>query len=389
MLQLKWLTDQLLDLGIANAADLANAKAIQRGRTIIGGSIITLAAQKVMAGELTGNGSADRGVREAQRMGDWQPRSIKIGGRWVSYDSFEPFNSILAYVADSADAMELMGQEWVEDKFQKVALALVGSGVSKTYLSGLTQIVDFLSGEPGQIELMAAGLVNNVVPLGGLRNEIGKVINPYMKELNREFDDQVRNRNQASELLAGDNALPIKYDILTGEPIRNWNLPTRLFNAFSPVTINPDYSPGRALLFNSGYDMRTIAMRPNGVDLSGEPQVRSDYQKALGDQKIQAQLDRLAKDPRAIQSLEDMENDKQSGRYGKEPRDYWVNAQIGRIFAAASQRAWNEVSRSPAARRLIQQKNLLEQSRKAQQIGETEQSNRRYDALQELRNMPK
>ena len=243
-----------------------------------------------------------------------------------------------------ADAMELMGQEWVEDKFQKVALALVGSGVSKTYLSGLTQIVDFLSGEPGQIELMAAGLVNNVVPLGGLRNEIGKVFNPYMKELNREFDDQVRNRNQASELLAGDNALPIKYDILTGKPIRNWNLPTRLFNAFSPVTINPDYSPGRALLFNSGYDMRTIAMRPNGVDLSGEPKVRSDYQKALGDQNIQAQLDKLAKDPRAIESLEDMEKDKQSGRYGKEPRDYWVNAQIGRIFAAASQRAWNEVS---------------------------------------------
>ena len=93
-------TEQLADLGIANAADLANAKAIQRGRTIIGGSIISLAAQKVMAGELTGNGSADRGVREAQRMGDWQPRSIKIGGRWVSYDSFEPFNSILAYVAD-------------------------------------------------------------------------------------------------------------------------------------------------------------------------------------------------------------------------------------------------------------------------------------------------
>ena len=60
-------------------------------------------------------------------------------------------------MADSADAMELMGQEWVEDKFQKVA-ALVGSGVSKTYLSGLTQIVDFLSGEPGQIELVFTGL---------------------------------------------------------------------------------------------------------------------------------------------------------------------------------------------------------------------------------------
>ena len=379
---------ELADLGIANAQDLLNAKAIQRGRTVIGGSIITLAAQKVMAGELTGNGSADRGVREAQRMGDWQPRSIKINGKWVSYDSFEPFNTILAYVADSADAMELMGQEWVEDKFQKVALALVGSGVSKTYLSGLTQIVDFLSGEPGQIELMAAAVVNNTVPLGGLRNEIGKVLNPYMKELNREFDDQVRNRNQITELVAAE-PLPIKYDILTGEPIRNWNLPTRLFNAISPVAINPDYSPGRALLFNSGYDMRTIALRPDGVDLKDEPGVRSDYQQALGKQNIQKQLDRLAEDPRAIESLAEMEADKEAGRWGKEPKDYWVNAQINRIFTAASANAWAQVAKSPAAQRLIQQKDLLQQSRYAQQLGQTEQSNRRYDELQELRNMPK
>ena len=169
-------------------------------------------------------------------------------------------------MADTADTMELMGQEWVEDKFQKVALALVGSGVSKTYLSGLTQLVDFLSGEPGQLELMAAGVANNTLPLGGLRNEVGKVLNPYMKELNREFDDQVRNRNQISELVAGE-PLPIKYDILNGKPINDWNFPTRMFNAFSPVKINLDYS-GRSLLFNSGYDMRTIAIKPNGVDLS-------------------------------------------------------------------------------------------------------------------------
>jgi hypothetical protein len=379
---------QLADLGIANAADLMNAKAIQRGRTIIGGSIISMAAQKVMAGELTGNGSADRGVREAQRMGDWKPRSIKIGDKWISYDSFEPFNTILAYVADSADSMEMMGQEWVEDKFQKAALALVGSGVSKTYLSGLTQIVDLLSGEPGQIELMAAGLVNNTVPLGALRNEVGKVVNPYMKELNREFDDQVRNRNQISELVAGE-PLPIKYDILTGKPIRDWNLPTRLFNAFSPVQINLDYSPGRTLLFNSGYDMRTIALKPDGIDLSGSPSVRSAYQQELGKQNLEEKLNRLANDPRTQQSLENMEQDKMENRWGKEPKDYWINIRISKLFAAASANAWAKVSKSPEAQRLIEEKRLLDQSRKAQRMGQTDLSNQRYDDLQELRNMPK
>ena len=135
--------------------------------------------------------------------------------------------------------------------------------------------------------------------------------------------------------------------------------------------------------------MRTIALRPDGVDLKDEPGVRSDYQQALGKQNIQKQLDRLAEDPRAIESLAEMEADKEAGRWGKEPKDYWVNAQINRIFTAASANAWAEVAKSPAAQRLIQQKDLLQQSRYAQQLGQTEQSNRRYDELQELRNMPK
>jgi len=376
----------LAELGIKNAADLANAKAIQRGRTIIGGSIISLAAQKVMAGELTGNGSPDRGVRAAQRAGDWQPRSIKIFGKWVSYESFEPFSTVLAYVADTADSMELMGQSWVEDKFQKVAFALVGSGVSKTYLSGLTQIVDLLAGEPGQIEMMAANLVNNTVPFSSLRNEVGKVLNPYMKELNREFGDQVRNRNQITEYLAA-NPLPVKTDVLNGKPIRNWSLPVRLYNAFSPVPINPDYSPGRSLLFNSGFDSTPITMRPNGIDLSGERDLRADYQNALGQQGIEDKLNRLAENPRAIQDLKDMAEDRASNRFGKEPSDFWVNEQIGRIFNEASQAAWNEVRNSPAARRLVQQKDLLEQSRQLQRLGDRNSSNSRYDQLQELRKL--
>jgi len=379
---------QLADLGIANSKDLMNAKALQRGRTIIGGSVITMAAQKVMAGELTGNGSADRGVREAQRMGDWQPRSIKINGKWVSYDSFEPFNTILAYVADTADVLELMGEEWVEDKFQKAALALVGSGVTKTYLSGLTQIVDLLSGEPGQIELMGAALVNNTVPLGGLRNEIGKVVSPHMKELNREFDDQIRNRNMTTELVANE-PIPIKYDILNGTPIRNWNFPTRLFNAFSPISINPDYSPGRTLLFNSGYDMRTIALRPEGVDLSDEPELRSMYQQAMGKEGIEEELNRLAEDPRAIESLEQMEEDRDNNRKGKEPDTYWVNERIQNIFERASHNAWLNIRQSPRAQLLIQQKKLIQSSQAAQRAGQYELSNQYYEQLQELKQMIK
>ena len=76
-----------------------------------------------------------------------------------------------------------------------------------------------------------------------------------MKELNSGIIESIRNRNLISEGLA-INELPTKYDMLNGQPIRDWDFPTRMFNAFSPFSINLDQGEGRKLLFNSGYDLR-------------------------------------------------------------------------------------------------------------------------------------
>ena len=174
---------------------------------------------------------------------------------------------------------------------------------SKSYLAGLQQFVDLVSMQPGQMEKMGASLVNNQIPLSSLRNELGKVLNPYMKELNAGFLDSIRNRNQITEGLAG-NPLPTKYSFLDGSPINPWSFPTRIFNAFSPVQFNLSYSPGQTLLFNSGYDLRASAYStPTGVSLKDSPEVRSMYQKAMGDLGLGKQLDKLAQNPRVQESL--------------------------------------------------------------------------------------
>ena len=92
--------------------------------------------------------------------------------------------------------------------------------------------------------------MNNTVPLSGLRNEIGKVLTPYTRELGSDIGSSIRNRNLITENIAVE-ALPIKYDILTGRPIKDHDFITRMFNAASPVNFNLDYSPGREFLFDS------------------------------------------------------------------------------------------------------------------------------------------
>ena len=244
-----------------------NAKALQQGRLAIGSAVISMAGMHFLNGGLTGNGPTDRQKRQVWMDAKYIPRSINIGGVWVSYDSFEPFSQILAAIADVGDHMDLMGEEWTEDQFLKISMVVAQAATSKSYLTALQSFVDLFSGKPGQQNRMIASLLNNQVPLAGLRNEVGKLFTPHMKELNSGWQDAIRNRNLISEKVAGGGALPIKYDLLNGQPVRDHDFVTRMFNSISPVQLNLDQSPGRKLLFESGYDLRmSTYYGPDGTD---------------------------------------------------------------------------------------------------------------------------
>ena len=379
---------ELFDIGIMNGQDLLQSKSVMKGRGAIGAGIISMAAMHFMSGNLTGNGPQDRRQRQMMIDSGWRPRSIKVGGTWVSYDSFEPFNSILSFVADIGDHYELMGPEWTEKNLFKTSLVMAQGVANKSYMAGLQQFVDLLSAQPGQAEKIVASLVNNQVPLSSLRNELGKLFNPYMKELNAGFGDNIRNRNQLSEIGAGD-PLPLKYDILTGKPLRDWDFPTRMFNMFSPVQLNLDYSPGRTLLFNSGYDMRVVSYSsPTGINLKDHASVRSKYQKAIGDQNLEQKLNTFAESPKVQESLAQMDADKAAGRYGKDPMDYYHNRVIRQMFTAAQRRAWAVVSTDPEAQQLIEKKRLLDSSKANTRRGNYGDANTVYDQAQEVLNMP-
>lgn len=54
----------------------------------------------VMQGDITGAEPADPKTRAALYKAGWQPYSIKIGDKWISYQGYEPFQSILGFTAD-------------------------------------------------------------------------------------------------------------------------------------------------------------------------------------------------------------------------------------------------------------------------------------------------
>ena len=334
--------------GITNATELANAKALQTGRLAMGTAVIFMASQKFMSGELTGNGPTDRQKRQMWLDAGWIPRSIKLGDVWVGYDAIEPFNQILSLIGDIGDNSLLMGEEWTEDQFMKTALVLMQGISSKSYLAGMQQFVDLVAGKPGQLERIAAGLLNNQVPLSSLRNDLGKLFTPHTRELSSGIIQSIRNRNLMTEGLA-EEALPIKYDLLTGRPIKDHDFMTRAWNMFIPVAFNLDHGDGKNLLFSSGYDLRIATYySPTGINLTDYPEIRSKYQEAIGKQNLEAKLAKLAKKRRIQDSLLQMYVDIRGGKRGEyQAMDYYHNFVIDELFSDAREIAWNTIANDP------------------------------------------
>ena len=330
--------------GINSAEELVNAKALQGGRLAIGSAVITMASMHFLNGGLSGNGPTDRQKRQVWLDAGWQPRSINIGGVWVGYDSFEPFNQILAGIADIGDHYELMGDEWTQDQFQKYALVIASAATSKSYLSGIQQFVDLFAGTPGQQNRIISSIMNNTIPMAGLRNDLGKLFNPNTKELSSGIWDAIQNRNQLLEMGLPGKDLPIKYDMLNGKPIRHHDFATRMWNTFMPVTLNLDQGPGRKLLFDSGYDLRlSTYAAPDGTDLSESPELRSLFQQYIGQENLELALNRLADDPRIQASMQQMYKDMKSGGFNKakDPmKAYFHNKKIQQLFNKARRKAW-------------------------------------------------
>jgi len=384
--------DHVAKYGIESVQELKNAKDLQMGRLAIGSGVMFGAIDKYLSGDLTGNGPADAKTRAAWEAAGWKPRHIKLGGIWINYDEFEPFNSILAYVGDLGDNQRLLGDKYVERGILSAALAISKGIISKTYLQGLTGLTDLFGNNPKKLHRIGANIANSFLPSSTLRNDIGKVINPFMKELNSDFEDTLRNKNQLFEYMADEeDRIPVKHDILTGRPIKDHDVPTRLFNFISPVQLNFDQSPGRKFLFRSQYNLNlATTTAPDGTSLAENPKLRSEFQRLIGIQDLDKQLEKLSKQKEVIESLKVMEEDIAAGRHRKKPginpMSYRHNVLIGNLFKKAKGQAWAQMKSDPAVIRLINAARK-EQVSENLRVEDPETSRKAYDEANQLLKM--
>jgi hypothetical protein len=147
-------------------------------RGVLGSSISAAIAYLAINGAITGGGPTDYKKEETKRSTGWQPYSVKIGGRYVSYKRFEPLGLAMGLIADAVHGNQSGDSEVVAQSKTDTAVKHIMRNLDDLpfmgTLSNLLQAIhdpvggrarNFISREAGS--LIPAGVANIAETLDG------------------------------------------------------------------------------------------------------------------------------------------------------------------------------------------------------------------------------
>lgn len=259
-----------------------------QGRLAIGQRTAVTGAVLAMSGLMTGNGPQDPARRKVWLKNN-QPMSFKVGNTWISYESVEPLNVILAAVADATQLQAYGATESAGQLLSQLGMIIASSVTNRSYWSGLEAASVAL--DPTQWSERAVvggvgGFANNMIPWAGLRRQMGQALVPGMTEWRNEYE-----RLLAAALPGYTAAFGVeKTDIFTGERVETGRQGLAALLPFSMKSVQND--PVVQDLSRYGIEINDESITSiSGVKLSAEQ--REQVRQIIFKNDIRGDLKRL------------------------------------------------------------------------------------------------
>ena len=239
-----------------------------KGKVAMGTVFTMLAVNAAMGDRIHGNGHYNKARQRVRDSLNWKKRSYKIPGTetWASGDILGPLGDWMFTVADVVDNFDLMSEKGIENALQKLVYIFASSITSRSVLSNLEPMNDIFQGNGFAFNRWAASFGNNAMgPMGSWRNEMGRIINPALRQMKGGMLEGWRNRNGWLDLFDPQGALPEKFDPIDGTrvgyPESIW---MRFANTYSPIKFSESISPEKQFLVDVEYDLLTKVNRSIG-----------------------------------------------------------------------------------------------------------------------------
>ena len=209
-------------------------------RMVMGTGLAATMYQAALDGKITGAVPPDPAKARLMYADGWQPYSIKVGDRWVSYSRLDPLSTTIGVAADMATLPDGLSDRQADDKFTMLTASIMGNLASKTWLSGATSFVEGLS-DPGRyagnwVERTAgafavpagvAGVARAIDPVMRKRDSIGEAIQARVPGMTDElfpardvFGEQIELSSWGPDFLSPFWSSQSKNDPVIGEMLR-------------------------------------------------------------------------------------------------------------------------------------------------------------------------
>ena len=275
--------------GVGNVGNVEAAydtiRAELKGRKAIGTLMVSGGALLFTQDRLTGNGIYDKTRQRARRENDWKPKHYKgWDGKWYSYENLGPITDWLALTADIMDNYVdgTLDEPTTEIMFNKMGFLLSANLTDKSFTAGLEPLGDVLAGNPAAASRWAGSFGSALLPGSGFRNELARLLDPQLKEVDQELNQIIANRNP---ILKGE--LPDLYDWMDGSKVGEpTSFFTRIWNTYSPLwKVSEAITPEKQFLIDIEFDGRP-SLRTNGHGVEYTPEQRSEVTRLMGESKI-------------------------------------------------------------------------------------------------------
>lgn len=154
-------------------------------KSSVGTALMGTVFQAAVNDQITGAGPNDPKEVELLKRTGWQPRSIKIGDTYYSYQRLAPLSILMGAAADMAEAYKRKDIETVSDKITRGVTSVNQNVLDQSFLTGVSNLVDILSDPERKgataFRQLEASLVPNTIGIIPFANA-ARAIDPTYRE---------------------------------------------------------------------------------------------------------------------------------------------------------------------------------------------------------------
>jgi hypothetical protein len=329
-----------------------------------------------------------------------QPFEIRLpGDAAIKYQWLEPLSSPMGFFADLGYYTRYGAEQGVEDNFARgVVYALTrvlpsaGSNIiNKSYftqLATISQLTDLT--RVSSYKKLGENIASGLVPLAGLRSQLGSVVDPLYRELRSELLNSFSYFIEKRGGLGLSRFAPEDLDDVTGKPLYkngvDGDLKSSLlqaFNSFRPLGVNVSknrFKPVHKFLTEVGIDVADSRDKILGTPLTNEERTEFTRYMTKGGEFEKALLGYFKSDAYKF----DKDESARQLQQGYKPSETVAYQEVNKIISNFTMLAMYEMGKglTPVSAGF--------NSRRSQQLGQARQEayDRQQRQIQQLREYP-